>query len=83
MAAAAAANTTATAAIVIILDDLSTWDPWYKQTRASIPLHLWRYFDSDMINILPELLPPVRLADYFPLKEYKTARQLDTRRKKN
>lgn len=73
----------AAAAAVTILSDPSTWDPWFEQTRASVPSHMWRYFDLDTNDTFTAPLPPVRLVDY-PLPEgIETIRQLETRREEN
>lgn len=51
------------AAVPTILSDLSSWDQWFEETRASFPSHLWKYFDPDVAVVFSEPVYPDKPAD--------------------
>ena len=48
---------------VIILPKPALWDQWYKDTKASMPIRLWKSFDPDSNAALTEPVEPVMLVD--------------------
>ena len=49
-----------------ILSDPSSWDQWYEDTRASVPQHLWEYFDPDSEAVMLRPIEPFRPVDEPP-----------------
>lgn len=56
----------ADAAAPVILSDPASWDPWYDQTRATVPEQLWTYFSPDSEEDYPVPQPPVKPIDEVP-----------------
>ncbi len=48
---------------VVILSVPESWDQWYKDTNASLPSQMWKYFDPDSDTALTEPVEPVMLVD--------------------
>ncbi len=48
---------------LVIFPEPASWDQWYKDTKASLPSQMWKYFDPDSNAALNELLEPVITVD--------------------
>lgn len=59
----AAAAALRAAAVSTILSDPGSWDQWFEETRASVPNHLWKFYDPDDDVVFSEPVYPDKPTD--------------------
>lgn len=76
-------STAAAAAHLVILKDPTTWDPWYDQTRGSVPQQLWRYFSPESDLEFQEPNPPIEPIEEAPPEGAEPPNQQNAREIRN